>query len=116
MRFFLKKIYLRFNFNFFIFYFRSINFKSKLPSGSKRVASEEIIELDEPAYINPSKKTMLTTSATTEDKKLAKSSKNNYLTNMILIKKKETPTVSANPVPKTSIGGLALLGDYSDSE
>lgn len=95
-----------------VFLFRSINFKSKLPSGSKRVASEEIIELDEPAYQNVSKKPMLTTTTTEAKKIIVKSdsqaSKKNILNN--LIKKK---VVAA---PKTSIGGLALLGAYSDSE
>lgn len=93
---------------------RSINFKSKLPSGSKRIASEEIIELNEPAYINPPKKSMLTAAATTEVKKNQNlPGKKSYLSNMI--KKKETPIATAI-LPKTSIGGLALLGDYSDSE
>lgn len=69
---------------------------------------------EELAYNNSSKKTMLTTATTTEIKKTPKlPSKNNYLTNLI-IKKKEIPSLT--PILKTSIGGLALLGDYSDSE
>lgn len=97
-----------------------------MPSGSKRVASEEIIELDEPAYNNSSKKPMLTTTTTktttTEVKKIIiKStadipSKKSILSNMV--KKKVVPAVSLiSEVPKNnSIGGLALLGAYSDSE
>lgn len=85
-----------------------------MPSGSKRIASEEIIELNEPAYINPPKKSMLTAAVTTEVKKVQNLPvKKSYLSNMI--KKKEIPTPTAI-VPKTSIGGLALLGDYSDSD